>query len=875
MFRRSLVATLVLALSCAGIVSALDGKDKKKDKAREELRAKILKEVEERLNEENKRVMEEVKKILDEELAKLDEEEAPKKEPPKKEPPKKEPPKKEPPKKEPPKKHPGSDQPGYLGVYPDDLKEGMRALLKLKEGEGVLLVGVAEEGPAAKAGVKANDIVLAVDGQKVGSTDELRNAVMAHHAGESVKLSVLRKKEKLEIEVTLAERTDIEPGEGDEGEGDEGEGDEEKPATKKPKVVFEPRAETPEFDEKSEQELREETRKFLEETLKKEKSASPKKSLIPSGTFQIGDEEGDEGGEGAEEGDEGEGEEDPQATPGPELRELTKRFLKDLLDRLEKQDDSEDFNFDEELKKMKEKFDGFRQGEMEQLKEQLQQQMEKLKDGEYLKKLLEGMDPEALQEQLKGLLGKGQADGPDEEDLTQPDEQKNDPKPEPRAEPRRASKVWLGVAPEEMSAEMRKQLKLESGVVIREVIEGSPAAEAGLKEGDILTALDGEDLASPDALRSALSGLKAGSQVTLTIYRKGKTIEKTVTLVERKKIAVPSKLLGPVQPIGDERGKKSKKSKKPVRKEKKAVLLDDGSFDPMKLGMEFGKSQGWKLGVIDKKGKVIFSAPFDRMGEFMKLAQQFGVTEGKSGKFSFGKEGGKVLELLQGGRRDGKKAGKGRDDDDEDDDREERADKGHDKKGCEDGECPHEKGAKKQGRKHAESRKSDGCPLQDMMKKFHGGKGPDGRKMLEMFEKHVGKGGDFRKMLERGGKGLDGRKMLEMFEKHVGKGGDFRKMLDRGGKGKTSRKQVQEKKTGKAKKSVEKVLKLRKPGVEKHEFRFDLPKGTRPGDIRKQLEKAFKGGKMPAELREELKKLERELDRMQKKNGKEKRGMCA
>ncbi len=323
MLRWKLAVVLALAASWFRPAFALDG-----DSDKDELRAKILKKVEERLKEENKRVLEEVKKILDEELGKMDEDEPQPKKP--------EPKKPEPKKPEPKKPEPRSEEPGYMGVYPEDITDSMRKLLKLGEGEGVLISGLAEDGPAAKAGLRANDIVLAVNGEAVGSAEELREQVTAHFAGDTVKLSVLRKKEKVEIKVKLAPREAIEPG--DEGEGmEEGEGDEEEaPAkkdekpVKKPKVVFEPRAEAPKFTEKTAEELRDEIRKFLDQELK---AGTPKtkKILLPGGNFAIAD-------DGDEEGEE-DGVKPPKSTR--EVRELAKRFLRDLLEKLEQQDAEE------------------------------------------------------------------------------------------------------------------------------------------------------------------------------------------------------------------------------------------------------------------------------------------------------------------------------------------------------------------------------------------------------------------------------------------------------------------------------------------------------------------------------------------------------
>jgi membrane-associated protease RseP (regulator of RpoE activity) len=59
------------------------------------------------------------------------------------------------------------------------------------------------------------------------------------------------------------------------------------------------------------------------------------------------------------------------------------------------------------------------------------------------------------------------------------------------------------------------------GVVVTLVVEGSPAAEAGLREGDVIAAIDGESLANPQQVSDAIAERKPGDRVTLTVSRTG------------------------------------------------------------------------------------------------------------------------------------------------------------------------------------------------------------------------------------------------------------------------------------------------------------------------------------------------------------------
>jgi hypothetical protein len=61
--------------------------------------------------------------------------------------------------------------------------------------------------------------------------------------------------------------------------------------------------------------------------------------------------------------------------------------------------------------------------------------------------------------------------------------------------------------------------ELEQGAIIRSVSEDSPAAEAGLQEGDVVTAVDGEPVEGPQELVAAVAERVPGDVVTLTVYR--------------------------------------------------------------------------------------------------------------------------------------------------------------------------------------------------------------------------------------------------------------------------------------------------------------------------------------------------------------------
>jgi len=90
-------------------------------------------------------------------------------------------------------------------------------------------------------------------------------------------------------------------------------------------------------------------------------------------------------------------------------------------------------------------------------------------------------------------------------------------------------KPYIGVSVETVSSDM-KSYGIPEGAVVRVVNEDSPAEKAGLKENDIITKADDEDITSSNDLVSKIKKASKGDKITLTVYRQGeeKTIELTV-----------------------------------------------------------------------------------------------------------------------------------------------------------------------------------------------------------------------------------------------------------------------------------------------------------------------------------------------------------
>jgi putative serine protease PepD len=72
-----------------------------------------------------------------------------------------------------------------------------------------------------------------------------------------------------------------------------------------------------------------------------------------------------------------------------------------------------------------------------------------------------------------------------------------------------------------------------SGADVAQVKSGSPAADAGLKAGDVITSFGGETIQSPDDLTAAVAAKALGNKVSVTYVRNGTTKTTQVTIGTR------------------------------------------------------------------------------------------------------------------------------------------------------------------------------------------------------------------------------------------------------------------------------------------------------------------------------------------------------
>jgi len=97
----------------------------------------------------------------------------------------------------------GETKRGWLGVRIQDVTKEIAEVEKLDEPRGALVASVAENSPSDKAGVKAGDIILEFNGEKIKVMKELPMIVARTEVGKKVKVKIWRDKKEITKTITL------------------------------------------------------------------------------------------------------------------------------------------------------------------------------------------------------------------------------------------------------------------------------------------------------------------------------------------------------------------------------------------------------------------------------------------------------------------------------------------------------------------------------------------------------------------------------------------------------------------------------------------------------------------------------------------------
>ena len=93
--------------------------------------------------------------------------------------------------------------------------------------------------------------------------------------------------------------------------------------------------------------------------------------------------------------------------------------------------------------------------------------------------------------------------------------------------------AFLGIQGEDVTPEVAERFDTQAGAVVLRVYGDTPAADGGLQEGDVIVALEGNEVSSMVQLSSAIQRRDPGETVTLRVVRDGEERDLEIKLTER------------------------------------------------------------------------------------------------------------------------------------------------------------------------------------------------------------------------------------------------------------------------------------------------------------------------------------------------------
>ena len=94
---------------------------------------------------------------------------------------------------------------------------------------------------------------------------------------------------------------------------------------------------------------------------------------------------------------------------------------------------------------------------------------------------------------------------------------------------------WIGVEPQDVTPEIAESFGLaqKSGAIVAGVLQGGPADKAGIKPGDILVSVNGEEITDTTKLLNTVAQIKPGTPTKVHVVRKGKEFDVNVVIGKR------------------------------------------------------------------------------------------------------------------------------------------------------------------------------------------------------------------------------------------------------------------------------------------------------------------------------------------------------
>ena len=114
------------------------------------------------------------------------------------------------------------------------------------------------------------------------------------------------------------------------------------------------------------------------------------------------------------------------------------------------------------------------------------------------------------------------------------------------------SRGWMGVTIQPVTEELAKSfgLKQAKGALVNDVMKGSPAEKAGIRQGDVITAFNNSEVKDPSHLQRLVADAGLGKPAKVTVFREGKTLEFPITLVNAENVPKIKREGGGKQPPG-------------------------------------------------------------------------------------------------------------------------------------------------------------------------------------------------------------------------------------------------------------------------------------------------------------------------------------
>ncbi|MCC6477459.1 PDZ domain-containing protein, partial [bacterium] len=99
----------------------------------------------------------------------------------------------------------------FLGIVPEEVTSDIAASYGVQTGQGVLVEKTVGDSPADEAGLRSNDILLAIDGQSLTGPGELRVQLAKHKEGDTVSITYMRggKQQTASVKLDAADEPDF------------------------------------------------------------------------------------------------------------------------------------------------------------------------------------------------------------------------------------------------------------------------------------------------------------------------------------------------------------------------------------------------------------------------------------------------------------------------------------------------------------------------------------------------------------------------------------------------------------------------------------------------------------------------------------------